>query len=53
MKTKPKAGGSLFKFFFDTCYDRGAHHIFSEVSQFGSLRPLPKTDLGEKSKLLA
>ena len=28
------------------------HHVFSEVSYFGSSRPLQKTDLGEKKKLL-
>ena len=26
----------------DACYDRGALLFFSEVPQFGSLRPLPK-----------
>ena len=33
----------------DACHDRGAPLFFSEVPQFGSLRPLPKSDL-EKNK---
>ena len=32
----------------DACYDRGAPRFFFHYPQFGSLSPLPKTDLEKK-----